>query len=59
MCYKAHQQKHHYIAHLKKSVYYVGSKLWNDLDENIRAIKDLGDFEKNIKAMLMVKESLM
>ena len=26
---------------LKKSVYYVGSKLWNDLDENIRDIKDL------------------
>ena len=35
----------------KKSVYYVGSKLWNDLDENIRDIKDLDDFKKNIKAI--------
>ena len=35
----------------EKSVYYVGSKLWNDLDENIRDIKDLGDFKKNINAM--------
>ena len=34
----------------KKSVYYVGSKLWNDLDETIRDIKDLGDFKKNINA---------
>ena len=35
----------------KKSVYYVGSKLRNDLDENIRDIKDLDDFKKNIKAI--------
>ena len=36
-----------------KSVYYVGSKLWNDLDENItiRDIKVLGEFKKNINAI--------
>ena len=35
----------------KKSVYYVGSNLWNDSDENIRDIKDLGDFKKNINGI--------
>ena len=37
----------------KKSVYYIVSKLWNDLDENIRDIKELGEFEKNINAIFI------
>ena len=37
----------------KKSVYYIGSKLWNDLDENIRDIKELGEFKKNINAIFI------
>ena len=37
----------------KKSVYYVGSKLWNDLDENNWDIKELGEFKKNINVIFI------
>ena len=35
----------------KKSVYYTGSKLWNDLSEDTRSITELSEFKKNINAL--------
>ena len=47
---------HHTTSHIKdwtykKSVYYNGSKLWNDLNEDIRNITELSEFKKNINAL--------
>ena len=35
----------------KKSVSYKGSKVWNDLNEDIRNITELNEFKKNITAV--------
>ena len=32
----------------KKSVFYKGSKVWNDLNEDIRNITELNEFKKTI-----------
>ena len=38
-----------------KSVFYKGSKLWNDLNEDIRNITELSEFEKNKTLMLCTR----
>ena len=35
----------------KKIVYYIGSRLWNELNEYTRSIDSLSDFKKKINAL--------